>query len=147
MTPWSSPALSGVGSAVRTTAPSPKASWARCSPIRNRTWNPNAAHNQSVASTTSWTASVGMTVAGGIERLTFTARPRGWSFVAWCQRRTDATLARMHIDAAVPAHVPVAERAPDRDFTASVPDLEAAPKDVGRLEAIVVRPTVETRQT
>lgn len=50
------------------------------------------------------------------------------------------------IDAAVPAHVPVAERAPNRDFTPSLPAIEAAPKAVGRLEGIVVRPTRETRR-
>jgi MOSC domain-containing protein YiiM len=53
----------------------------------------------------------------------------------------------MQIDAAVPAHVPVAERAPDRDFAPSLPSVEAAPKAVGRLEAIAVRPTRETRRT
>jgi hypothetical protein len=53
----------------------------------------------------------------------------------------------MHIDAAVPAHVPVAQRAPDRDFAPSLPVVEAAPRDVGRLAGIVVRPTVETRRT
>ena len=50
------------------------------------------------------------------------------------------------IDAAVPAHVPVAERAADRDFAPFLADLEASPKAVGRLEGIVVRPTRETRQ-
>ena len=53
----------------------------------------------------------------------------------------------MQIDAAVPAHVPVAERAPDRDFGPSLASVEAAPKAVGRLEAIVLRPTRETRRT
>ena len=53
----------------------------------------------------------------------------------------------MEIDAAVPAHVPVAERATDRDFAPSLPIVEAAPRTVGRLEAIVVRPTRETRRT
>ena len=50
------------------------------------------------------------------------------------------------IDAAVPAHVPVAERAPDRDFGPFLAGVEASPKALGRLEAIVVRPTRETRQ-
>ena len=53
----------------------------------------------------------------------------------------------MQIDAAVPAHVPVAERAPDRDFGPSLASVEAAPKAEGRLEAIVLRPTRETRRT
>lgn len=53
----------------------------------------------------------------------------------------------VEIDAAVPARVPVADRAPDRDFAPALASLEAAPKSVGRLEAIVVRPTVETRRT
>jgi len=53
----------------------------------------------------------------------------------------------MVIDATVPAHVPVAERGPDRDFTTSMPAIEAAPKGVGRLEGIVLRPTRETRVT
>ncbi len=53
----------------------------------------------------------------------------------------------MHIDAAVPAHVPVAERAPDRDFTPSLPSIEAAPRAVGRLEGIVLRPAVDVRLT
>ncbi len=50
------------------------------------------------------------------------------------------------IDAAVPAHVPVADRMPDRDFTPLLASVEAAPRDAGRLEALVVRPTRETRQ-
>jgi hypothetical protein len=49
------------------------------------------------------------------------------------------------MDAALPAHVPVAERGPDRDFAPFLADVEASPKAVGRLEAIVVRPTRETR--
>src|SRR4051794_11775228 len=53
----------------------------------------------------------------------------------------------VEIDAAVPARVPVADRAPDRDFAPALASLQAAPKSVGRLEAIVVRPTVETRRT
>lgn len=53
----------------------------------------------------------------------------------------------MQIDATVPAHVPVAERGPDRDFTPSLATIEAAPKAVGRLEGIVLRPTRETRRT
>jgi len=53
----------------------------------------------------------------------------------------------MQIDAAVPTHVPVAERAPDRDFGPSLASVEAAPKAEGRLEAIVLRPTRETRRT
>lgn len=56
--------------------------------------------------------------------------------------QSDATL----IDAAVPAHVPVAERAPDRDFSPFLAHLEASPKDHGRLEGLVIRPTRETRQ-
>jgi MOSC domain-containing protein YiiM len=50
------------------------------------------------------------------------------------------------MDAAVPAHVPVGERAPDRDFGPFLAQLEASPKDRGRLEGLVVRPTRETRQ-
>jgi hypothetical protein len=53
----------------------------------------------------------------------------------------------VEMDATVPAHVPVAERAPERDFAPALGDVEAAPKSVGRLEAIVVRPSVETRRT
>jgi hypothetical protein len=53
----------------------------------------------------------------------------------------------MDIDATVPAHVPVADRAPDRDFTSSLDAIDAAPKDTGRLEGIVVRPSVERRRT
>jgi MOSC domain-containing protein YiiM len=53
----------------------------------------------------------------------------------------------MELDATVPAHVPVAERAPDRDFAPGLREVEAAPRSVGRLHAIVVRPTVETRRT
>jgi MOSC domain-containing protein YiiM len=52
----------------------------------------------------------------------------------------------MVIDASVPAHVPVAERAPDRDFAPFLPSLESAPRTAGRLEGIVVRPTRETRE-
>jgi hypothetical protein len=51
------------------------------------------------------------------------------------------------MDAAVPAHIPVADRAADRDFAPSLAVVEAAPTEVGRLEGIVVRPTVETRRT
>ena len=49
------------------------------------------------------------------------------------------------IDATVPQHVPVADRAPDRDFSPSLALIEAAPKAVGRLVGIVVRPSRETR--
>jgi hypothetical protein len=56
--------------------------------------------------------------------------------------QSDATL----IDAAVPAHVPVAERPPERDFGPSLAIVEASPRDVGRLEGLVIRPTRETRQ-
>jgi hypothetical protein len=49
------------------------------------------------------------------------------------------------IDAAVPEHVPVAERGPERDFAPRLPSVQASPKDVGRLDAIVLRPTRETR--
>jgi hypothetical protein len=49
------------------------------------------------------------------------------------------------IDAALPAHVPVAERGPGRDFAPFLAGVEASPKSVGRLEAIVLRPTRETR--
>ena len=53
----------------------------------------------------------------------------------------------MEIDATVPAHVPVADRAPDRDFLPSLPSIEAAPKAVGRLDGIVLRPAVDVRVT
>ncbi len=50
------------------------------------------------------------------------------------------------IDAAVPAHVPVSERGPDRDFAPFLASLEDSPREVGRVEGLVVRPTRETRQ-
>ena len=49
------------------------------------------------------------------------------------------------IDAAVPAHVPVAERDADRDFAPFLASVVDSPKDLGRVEAIVLRPTRETR--
>src|SRR4051812_46783167 len=62
-----------------------------------------------------------------------------------CETRAMQTEARI-IDASVPEHVAVAERGPARDFTPFVTSVESAPKDAGRLQAIVVRPTRETRR-